>query len=1049
MTIAITDRVCLIGGHFSREGQALSSSQLYNLGLETDQNIIIKPLGGAYKRPGTIFAIASSKIQRFYPYSYEPGRVAVSIIATEGIVFADLDLGLYTEQFRPPTWQSEDVERVKIYTFESVLYIYLPKFDDYVRPRGIFYKIRLELSQDESILRVIGEGPLDFVSPPYAPILPARGIRFITVDENDTKASVYLDRPEQADIGVITIGDVGRTINVFATIQSQKLPERDVGREEWAEYEITAVADDGHITLAHVAGATIKDAGYSTRQWFISAFTTSGTRGGRMGAPADMCVHQGRLWLVKDSVVIASRLDVDPLDFSFVVGDESSAICKLTPTSIYWAISSMQLIIGCSDGIYVMGSSVQGGGIQEKSIGLIRLYNIAPSRLKPVQHSDGIIFVGSDGRKIYKIEPNEQNFFRIGQINTYAEDLTLGGIVAHAMQFSPYKIYWAVTAAGKLLSCVFADSEPLHRWTYHELGGAEPYVLDVTTARQNNRDVVLMLVRRIVNGAPVYSIDYISKFFDGYVDDPYAQIFLDSCISFQQETNIKRLYSGTDLHCTVRGDDEYPVWFYNMLDRERGNLQLQFLDVYGADPGVRTHIKYDPSGLQYYGLSRKGFSIDCNSADERLERRHTLQRWEGGAWYPLFGAAMFVESIANVDGGAFGRELVEVTFRDEVDVAIVVSQLLVSFYGMMDVAKNADERLVLEEVFGLQPVDRKRFRLTQGGRLVNVAIKDDKAFREEVLSLVVYVGYRSVGFMLSTDEQELPRVDLETYYPPMDGDDSIERNFRFDLIPGAVQYTGQRVRLLRNLRPYPPIIPGESPPIQYFIRRYPEHYLPVRRNTVTDDKQVFFQRITVVPKTNNVGVYQPSAGVVGRGNWQIARLSRRQLRHLVDAEIDIAWNGGVLSKEDLLLDDSKFSDPGQDDDHRFYTIVTLEPAFTIAAGYRYTVKISPVPLIVPSPFGSGEGASGQQRVCMLKLQDSAGGTYAADEDEELNARYKIPYKDRATEEPAETGGLFSGMLTVKIEQQQDPTRRTIYIEQSEPVNFTLLNIIQDVNIVDK
>lgn len=41
------------GGVFSKKAQANSNAEIYNYGLDICRNMIIDPLGGAYKRQGT------------------------------------------------------------------------------------------------------------------------------------------------------------------------------------------------------------------------------------------------------------------------------------------------------------------------------------------------------------------------------------------------------------------------------------------------------------------------------------------------------------------------------------------------------------------------------------------------------------------------------------------------------------------------------------------------------------------------------------------------------------------------------------------------------------------------------------------------------------------------------------------------------------------------------------------------------------------------------------------------------------------------------------
>lgn len=133
------------------------------------------------------------------------------------------------------------------------------------------------------------------------------------------------------------------------------------------------------------------------------------------------------------------------------------------------------------------------------------------NRVRPVRIGNELLFVQRSGRKVrsmaYRVESDS---YAAPDLTTLAEHLTETGIVAMAYQQEPQPILWCVRADGKLSTLTIDRDEGVTAWTSQDTDG---FFEDVCVAPAGERDEVLAIVRRVINGV---TRRYIERFNPGY-----------------------------------------------------------------------------------------------------------------------------------------------------------------------------------------------------------------------------------------------------------------------------------------------------------------------------------------------------------------------------------------------------------------------------------------------------------------------------------------------------------------------------------------------------
>jgi hypothetical protein len=82
------NRNSFAAGVLSKKAQANSSAEMYNYGLDVCRNMVIDPLGGAYKRQGTnyVTTIDSDKC-RIIEFKFAPGKSCIVMFSESDITF--------------------------------------------------------------------------------------------------------------------------------------------------------------------------------------------------------------------------------------------------------------------------------------------------------------------------------------------------------------------------------------------------------------------------------------------------------------------------------------------------------------------------------------------------------------------------------------------------------------------------------------------------------------------------------------------------------------------------------------------------------------------------------------------------------------------------------------------------------------------------------------------------------------------------------------------------------------------------------------------------
>jgi len=264
----------------------------------------------------------------------------------------------------------------------------------------------------------------------------------------------------------------------------------DAYLEGW--FEITAVTD------VNTATATAKSVLYPSTSFLYAeaAFTKN------QGFPAACTLHESRLAFggtarQPTSVWISCADDL----VNFETGpDDSDAIASTlaAPVSdpIRWMASQRRLFIGTSRAEYVSGSETSDQPISPSNF-TARRYTNSGSRLRrPMIYSDGLLFIGRAGGRLWEIGyDSERGSYSTEDLTRLSEHLTKAGITGMAYQQTREPQIWLIREDGVLLNFLYSRRERIAAWSQHSTTGGT--FTDVAIIpNDSGDDDVFFLVKR-------------------------------------------------------------------------------------------------------------------------------------------------------------------------------------------------------------------------------------------------------------------------------------------------------------------------------------------------------------------------------------------------------------------------------------------------------------------------------------------------------------------------------------------------------------------------
>lgn len=989
-------------GVLSRRAQANSSSEAYNYGLTLCRNMIVDALGGAYKRSGSryVMKLPSEKV-KMLEFLYASGKSCLVMFTETGIEFFN-----YHSESREVerstiaygsgyALQFEDFKDLMWFHMDHVLYFYIKKRDG-LNSSGLFWSIELKAGKEFEFELKAG---YKYVPEPKMPYTPTK---LLKVEKGDTYTLKTLNDDGTEDKSIFNADDVGRKISYRFFKADGK---GNVNGVYWPELKIESISD-GIAKAKRTEGSTKEepsDSSIAVQDWFISAFGSDSSSGGRLGDPEALSMFQGRLYLGKKTYVFASKTGSWPFNFEMGANDDN-AFTKIITTgnmgNILWMYPIEKMIIGTADGVYLIGNTAQyAEAITNINFVATKIGSMGCSSLRPTDAEGKIIFVGTDNRSVYELEIMQDGGYGISKINRLSEDLVRTGIIDCAWQQYPRKIYWCITNDGALVGCSYDKEGGIRAWHDHVLGGKNAYVLQCATTKESDTDLLWLVVRRDIGNESESYLEFLPTPFNPVEEDQFEQQYTDLGVLLQNKQEIRDIVNAESFFVRMDYDGGFNQTF-TYIPLTTGHLLILLRNASGVIESL-----YDNAELNYHDLSTEGFFITAYGGNYTISEKNKelIER----SWY-LFRSSI---SVVNIENKSDNHVFVEFN----------VAGIPNNINGTIIVLKDSGYKNIDNRAFKVSNPTAKGFLLADVSTGNPVSIELDGEFRLNEVKLYLGKG-ESAG--------EIQCKDGYIEFEENVFDESVAKatlhTARLSQIKGAAKYNGNDYSLR--------LVGQSSDKYRYGLY-----------HNVADRAGIEF-----VANSYGYGVYDK---ILDRGNgyayFYFSRVEKSVIEHLIGQTVCYTINGNFPYQRFFQLTDDMFERVNVGGEYRYYFNLAYSSAST-DFGLPYTAELETTPLSGGSEFGSSEGSVGTQGEAVLIVYASLGGQFgpycpsSEEEAEIILEDMKYPWQDEVGKERQ----LETASIKVPVRNNKDPTLRKVYLKQEEPLSFNILSIVQDVVVAD-
>lgn len=284
---------------------------------------------------------------------------------------------------------------------------------------------------------------------------------------------------------------------------SAHLQFRIMGGTREYKLKITAVSDDTHAQAVLVNSYLGKPVSFSTRNWSFGAI------GGRNGYPSFSCMFQGRLWLGgmpgMPTTLLASATD-DYHNFHIGSNDDDGMHLTITANDqsrICWICSTRQLLVGTSDGEWVVSSGT-GGALTPTSVSFRRQSSVGSEAMSARAVENTVLFIQRGGRRMREIAYRlESDGFSATDISMLAEHLFATGVREWCVQRGSNTNIWVLMNDDSLAVLTINMEQQVTAWQRVEM--KDRRVLHVTALQSKSGldDEVWFVTQPEQGGLPV------------------------------------------------------------------------------------------------------------------------------------------------------------------------------------------------------------------------------------------------------------------------------------------------------------------------------------------------------------------------------------------------------------------------------------------------------------------------------------------------------------------------------------------------------------------
>lgn len=477
-----------VGGEIDPKLAGRVDLDFYGYACEQCRNMIVEPLGGAYRRPGTKY-IATGKTAAdpvlLIPFQF-------STVQAYMIEAGD-------EYFRFYRGQGQIEDSGSPYEISSP-YAVENLFDDEGVPL-----LRPLQSADTMYLFHPSYPPRQLTRTGHTSwALALFDLRGPWLDAN-TESTTLTPSGTSGTITITASAVVG--INDGAGFTSA-----DIGRQVGITHSGTfGVARITAITSTTVVSATVLNnfgATSAVATWRLGVYSDGN------GYPPAGTFHAGRLWLAGPAA-FPQRVDAsqsgDFPNFDQGAAQDNEAIARTLDSdqvnAVRWMVSARDLLLGTFGAEWLVSAATTNAVITPENAKAQRQSTEGSAAVSPLAIDNAVVFTHRLKKTLHELAyVFESDAYRAPDLSIRARHLVRKKIAGIAYQQQPDRVIWCVTADGAVAALTYVRAQQVLAWHSHRLGG-DGKVKSLATISGDGNDELWLSVERTLDGATVNTIE--------------------------------------------------------------------------------------------------------------------------------------------------------------------------------------------------------------------------------------------------------------------------------------------------------------------------------------------------------------------------------------------------------------------------------------------------------------------------------------------------------------------------------------------------------------
>jgi len=457
-------------GQISKHFAGRYDSEEYLEGALELTNVIVRPEGGAVRRPGTKLVQNYDDYARAIGFQITAGTAAKLIFEPDGNVQIIDPTGSYTVASGITGAAVHEFDNAKV---RSSLIIVHRSF----APKELKRTFNISTSLWEwSIANwVFKDGPWEELNLDPSKKLKPRSATspVFTSGDNGFTGEGFLEVVNKAGNANNWIGTSGALFDAFVAGRKIRFRQFNTSpaEEKWANLTIVSkTTSEVRVTVNNEYPILKIGAAAESKNWRLDAWYAN-------NYPDRVALHQDRLWFFRDGwswATMGSNLDtfspsIPSLndDTYQVTNDSGIAVEGINPTTTttQWAVSYQALHVGLDGGGQIIQGQSTYSGITPSTVSIARQHGLPCSNVKPVL-ANYLYFVDSSRQKLYRLEYQYlYNAFLPKEITENDRDILFPGVRDMTFVAFPWKMIWATLEDGTIAVCTIDDEEKVFAWS--------------------------------------------------------------------------------------------------------------------------------------------------------------------------------------------------------------------------------------------------------------------------------------------------------------------------------------------------------------------------------------------------------------------------------------------------------------------------------------------------------------------------------------------------------------------------------------------------------